>query len=112
MDSAVLHVMEGRLRIKVPEVKGVPEEARAIERQLGGLDGVSDVAANPVTGSVLVFYDTELTGIDEITEALEGWGYLSQPVPTPQADGAFGLGRLVLRATTEAALHQLFVALI
>lgn len=114
--SAFLHVIEGRLRLKLPEVKGAPAEARTVEAQLQGLTGVNHVTANPVTGSVLILYDTDQTGIEEITGALESWGYLRHPVPAPGTHTptgfSFGLGSLVLRATTEVALQQLFVALI
>ncbi len=112
--SAFIHMIEGRLRIKLADVKGAPDEARAVETQIRELPGVNHVTANPVTGSVLILYDTERTGIDEITEALQTLGYLSQPAPAADAPRArtFGLGSLVLRATTEAALQQLFVALI
>ena len=111
----LLHVLEGRLRLKIREVKGSPAEALAVEDRIQRLDGVHDVTANPLTGSVLVLYDSELTGVEEITDALRAWGYLREAVPAAAATDRSvrsGLGNLVLRATTEAALQQLFVALI
>src|SRR5437016_4180802 len=45
-----VHTIEGRLRIKVPEVKGCARRARDLERQFGGLTPIEYVSANPVTG--------------------------------------------------------------
>ena len=110
----LLHVLEGRLRIRVPEVKGSPDEARAVEAQLLSVDGVTHVTANHVTGNVLVLFEVQRTSVEVITEALHGWGYLRDPIPAARAGRLVGngLGGLVLRATTEVALQQLLVALI
>jgi hypothetical protein len=113
--SIYLHALEGRLRIKVPEVKGAPDTARQIEAQLRLIEGVDHATANPVTGSVLILYDARRTAMADITETLQTWGYLRHPVPaTGTAAGTIGggLGNLMLRATTEFALQQLLVALI
>ena len=112
--SVYMHVLEGRLRIKVPEVKGSPERAQQIERQLRLIEGIDDVTANPVTGSVLIFYDRQRTAMGDIAETLQTWGYLSRPVPAadPALGPVRGWGSLMLRATTEFALQQLFGALI
>jgi len=100
--------------VKLSVVKGAPAVAREVELRLAGLEGIEDVTANPTTGSVLLFYDTERTGVGEITETLRRWGYLGDLDPVPPRQGSFagGLGSLVLRATTEAALQSLITALI
>ena len=110
----LLHTLEGRMRLKIREVKGSPAEAIAVESRLREVDGVHHITANPVTGSVLVLYDSGLTGVDEITGTLRAGGYLSDPVPATAADRPIGggFGHLVLRATTEVALQHLIVALI
>jgi copper chaperone CopZ len=111
--SVYLHVLEGRLRLKVPEVKGAPDRAREIESQLRMVSGVDHVTANPLTGSVLILYDAGVTGTGEISETLRAWGYLSQIAPAAETtQPAAGFGSVMLRATTEFALQQLFTALI
>src|SRR5262249_11732038 len=112
--NVLLHVLEGRMRLKIREVKGSPAEAIAVESRLRELDGIHHVTANPLTGSVLVLYDSELSGVEAITATLRAGGYLSDPVPAASTDRAIagGLGHLVLRATTEVALQHLIVALI
>jgi heavy-metal-associated domain-containing protein len=114
--AACVHALEGRLRIKVPEVKGSVDRAREVENRIWMIAGVEHVAANPVTGSVLIQYDARRTLMADITETLQTWGYLRHAVPAAHAPagtgGSGGWGHLMLRATTEFALQQLLGALI
>jgi hypothetical protein len=109
-----VHMIEGRLRIKVPEVKGAPDRACAIESQIRMIDGVDEVVANPVTGSVLIYYDARRTLMADITETLQTWGYLRHAAPAAHAPAGpgRGWGDMMLRATTEFALQQLLGALV
>ncbi len=75
--SPYLHVLDGRLRIKLPQVKGAPQRALAIEQLLLGLDGVTDVTANPTTGNVLVLFTSAVISQHDIIAALQKTGYLS-----------------------------------
>src|SRR2546430_10800149 len=93
---AFLHMLDGRLRVKVADVKGSPTGAALVEAELGELQGVNRVPANPLTGSVLVLYDPAQVGVEEIMEALRAGGYLRQPAG--HAGGAGG----VLRAGAGA----------
>jgi copper chaperone CopZ len=113
--AAYLHVIEGRFRLKVPAIKGAPDEALLLESRLELVEGVERVTANPVTGSVLVHYDARETSAEDVTDALRGWGYLGTVAPADVASGGsggFGIGSVMLRATTEFALQQLLTALI
>ena len=114
ISAACVHALEGRLRIKVPEVKGSVERAREIEHRIWMIDGVEHVAANPVTGSVVIQYDARRTLMADLTETLQAWGYLRHAAPAPDASSGTGSGwgHLMLRATTEFALQQLLGALI
>ena len=51
------HAIPGRVRLRVPGIKGQPALAREIEQQLAGLAVVRRVEVSAVTGSVLVVYD-------------------------------------------------------
>jgi len=51
------HAIPGRVRLRIPGIKGQPALAREIERQLAGLTVVRRVEVSAVTGSVLVVYD-------------------------------------------------------
>src|SRR3974377_2260189 len=79
--SSYVHALEGRLRIKVPEVKGAPLKAREIEGHLSLCPGVEEFSANPITGSVLVLYNPRLIGQEEIILAFKEIGYLEETTP-------------------------------
>jgi len=56
---SVVHAIPGRLRVKIPTLKGNEELARAIPEWLGGVPGIQRGEASALTGSVLVLYDPE-----------------------------------------------------
>jgi hypothetical protein len=108
-----LHALEGRLRIKVPEVKGCSRRARDLEQQFKPLSSIEYVSANPVTGNVLFLYDAGRTTTDEIVDAVHAVGYLREAVPlVPKAPEDTVWSNVLLRATTELALQKFIAALI
>jgi len=111
---AYLHSLNGRLRIKIAEVKNSPETALEVEQRLVTVVGVDQVSANPVTGNVLIFYDPAQVDRADLLDALHSWGYLRQPKPGTVVHGTGGdqWGSIVFRATTEFALQKLITALI
>ena len=54
------HKLDGRIRIKVPEIKGSLAMAGELEDQLAKLNGVTHVQVNPLTGYVLVLFDYQV----------------------------------------------------
>ena len=54
------HILDGRIRIKVPEVKGSHAMAGEMESQVAELNGVAHVKANPLSGYVLVLFDSQV----------------------------------------------------
>jgi len=54
------HMLDGRIRIEVPEIKGSPAMADELESQLAKLNGVTHVQANPLDGYVLVLFDYQV----------------------------------------------------
>ncbi len=119
--SSYVHALEGRLRIKVPEVKGSSLKAREIEGHLALCPGVEEVSANPITGSVLVHYNPRLIGQEEIILAFQEIGYLSGNAPqaprgsgdTPDHEGVFArVATAVASSLMEVALSSLVAAII
>jgi hypothetical protein len=55
----VVHALPGRVRLKVAKVKGNPVLARQVEEKLAQVPGIRQVEVKPVTGSLLVHYDTD-----------------------------------------------------
>jgi Heavy metal associated domain 2 len=73
--ASYVHALNGRLRIKIPELKGNPLRAQEIENQCNLMTGMQQVSANPVTGSLLFIYDPHLLKQEEIFAALKEQGY-------------------------------------
>ena len=78
VDSLYVHALEGRVRIKIPQVKGAERQAQEVERLLRQTVGVEYVSANPTTGNVLILYNPRLMDQGDIISSLKEWGYLSQ----------------------------------
>ncbi|MDQ6665502.1 MAG: hypothetical protein M3Z23_14060 [Acidobacteriota bacterium] len=68
--SCYIHHLPGRLRVRVPGLKGNPAGAAKIVERLTALDGVMGAQANPVTGSVLIRYDTTIANGSECLNLL------------------------------------------
>lgn len=66
----VVHALPGRVRLKVAKVKGNPELARKAQEKFAAVPGIQKVEANPLTGSVLVFFDLAASVAAETIEPL------------------------------------------
>ncbi len=58
-----IHSTPGRLRIKIPTLKGNPIGCQAVRSHLDSTSGINSVITNAVTGSVILHYD-----VSRITE--------------------------------------------
>jgi hypothetical protein len=58
----VAHEIEGRIRLKLPDAKKNVDVLETIRKALAGIPGAESVEANPLTGSVLLYYDPALNG--------------------------------------------------
>jgi hypothetical protein len=74
--STYIHAIEGRLRIKVVDVKASSVKALELEELIRKWDGISHVNANPLTGNVLILFKPDTIGQAAIVGALQGLGYL------------------------------------
>lgn len=119
--SALVHVLDGRLRIKVSGVKDSPRMAREIERWLMQTDGIDRVKANPTTGSVLIHYNSSRITQNEILTALEKSGWLReqhdislQTKGTNRFSRKFGeaVVKSIICSTVELTLQRIILALI
>ena len=59
--SCYVHSLPGRLRVRIPAIKGNAINAEMLVNQVIQLTGISSVRANPVTGSILIQYDPAVT---------------------------------------------------
>jgi Heavy metal associated domain 2 len=116
-----VHALEGRIRIKVPEIKGSPVKAGELERQVQWQSGIHSIKANPTTGSVLIYYDSQQTEQQEILDTMRGLGYLQPltakafkvPEPTAEPNSLMNLVvSSVAQSMMEMALNRLVTAII
>jgi copper chaperone CopZ len=115
--NSYLHVLDGRLRIKVPEVKRAPLKAADVVRTLRNLEGVTYVQANPTTGSVLVLFESGLITPEQIVQALQQIGCLATTAPAGEQNSTQkGIGQklteTVVQTLFERAVQQVILALI
>jgi Heavy metal associated domain 2 len=73
-----LHVLSGRLRMRIAGIHRAPEHAAELESSLGSLTGVLSARANPVTGSLLVHFDAQHVSAEEIGGHLLSAGFLER----------------------------------
>lgn len=111
--SSYVHALEGRLRIKVPEVKGVPLKAREVERQLVMTPGVEEASANPTTGNVLIHYNPRLISQEQVIASLFELGYLEEPAYRDHGKAGVSTtpGKVLGKVTTAVASTLFEVAL-
>jgi copper chaperone CopZ len=111
-----MHVLDGRLRIKVPEIKRSPEQALQVEAMIEELKGVISVKANPTTGNVLVLYHSHLLSHADLIGALRQSGYLRMPATSPLSTGTVSFfdtfGHAIARSVTEALMERAILSLL
>ncbi|MBD5640460.1 hypothetical protein HYI18_18030 [Clostridium botulinum] len=66
----VLHSIEGRVRIKLPDLDKIPEKYKIHEedgiKAVKMLKGIKDVSINYVIGTCIINYDSNLITVDKI----------------------------------------------
>ena len=80
-----MHLVPGRLRLKLSELRNQSSASEA-EAYIRTVPGVTGVAANPATGSVIINFGRELS-IDELWESLRAKGYVSTRFAEPYTAG-------------------------
>ena len=114
--SSYLHVMDGRLRVKVPETKRCVSKALHVEQVIRSLPGITRVTANPTTGNVLILFDSEQLTHDEILSALKKADYLRKPAVTSSfqftARMVDTVSHAMARSVAEALMERAILALL
>lgn len=109
--SSYLHVLDGRLRIKIPEVKNTPIEALKLEQTFARMAGITTVKANPKTGNALFLFEPSMCSPDDIITLLQEHGYC-QHSPEPSPHISQRLANFVVESVVEATIERLVFALI
>jgi hypothetical protein len=69
-DVEVLHFIPGRVRLRVSRLKQEGEIAQQVHNAFSRVPGITGVDINPVTGSVLLHYDTKAVTTPESARVL------------------------------------------
>ena len=107
-----LHETPGRLRIKIPGLKGNAQAVEAVREELMDLAGVREVNANAVTGSIIVIHHRDALQTRDVLDLLEEQGHIDAASGAPTAvynDQAFSkagaaVGKALFGMAVERAL--------
>jgi copper chaperone CopZ len=110
--SYYMHNVPGRLRVKTPVIKGKELMAARIEGEISAIGGVTAVATNTVTGSIVINYDPLSVTHKAIVGELAKKGYFdySKAVTNDQYvhTAAHKAGRAVSKAVFGVAVDLVF----
>jgi magnesium-transporting ATPase (P-type) len=67
---SIVHALRGRLRVRVPALKGARALTRALETALAGAPSIGSASGNPATGTLLILCEGDAT-TTAILEAVE-----------------------------------------
>lgn len=109
--TSYVHMLEGRLRIKVSEIKGFPERAVELEEAVSRSKGVSHVKANVLTGNVLVLFDSDVTNHYHIIGTLKDLGCLNGATAPPRRP-ATRWSEAVVGPLAQVVIERALLALI
>jgi hypothetical protein len=111
----LVHHVPGRLRLRSALLRGDVNRSELARRDLAAVEGVTSVAANPCTGSLLVEYDTAVMPPDKIIDVLTSRGYnaaTAEERDEPRAGWADHLAGAVKDWVIGAVADRLALALI
>jgi hypothetical protein len=102
--SYYFHNVPGRLRVKIPILKGRPAGIKAVEDLLLNLAGTEHLKTNPLTGSVVVIYDPDLLSAQQIIQVLTDHQYFDESsaithdelVQNAAAEAGFKIGKMIV----------------
>jgi hypothetical protein len=101
--SYYFHNVPGRLRVKIPILKGRPAGIKAVEDLLLNLAGTEHLKTNSLTGSVVINYDPGLLNAQQIIQVLIDHQYFDESnaithddfVQNAAAEAGFKIGKMI-----------------
>ena len=116
MSDGYCHVLDGRLRIRITEVKRSASMASDVERMLNDTPGITKAHANPLTGSVLVFFDSKELSHEAVLDKLKKFRCRGYPMTRRHQAESRGVvswwSDALVRSLTEFALERMVVPLL
>jgi copper chaperone CopZ len=105
------HILDGRIRIKVPEVKGSHAKAGEMESELAKLNGVAHVTANPLTGNVLVLFDSQVINHYHVVAVMKDLNCLNEKASVSPRSHNY-VSQFFLQSVTELVLERVIMAVL
>jgi cation transport ATPase len=96
--NVYIHNVPGRLRVKIPSIKHLNDEAKKVESLFEFREGIERVRANTLTGSLTITYDPDRLSADQLLTALREHGYL----PTAHSLGSTANDYVAATRVTQA----------
>ncbi|BDH44805.1 ATPase P [Salmonella enterica subsp. enterica serovar Choleraesuis] len=68
---AIVHCLPGRLRVRVPQLRSMPDSASWLKRQLLSMPGVTGTRLRPEARSAVITFDSQQTNQHQLLERLQ-----------------------------------------
>jgi hypothetical protein len=110
-----VHAIDGRLRIKVPVIKGSPARAARITCALEVLSGIRYVKANPTTGNVLILFDPLMLRQEQVIGKLvemNGFAETNGQYSTVPLRVSGKIAETLVQSAVQIALERVILALV
>ena len=119
VSDCIVSFVDGRVRLRHDALKN-PGIAAVAEAAAGGIDGVTSARVNPVTGSLLVFYEPEKLSREKLASFADEWAALLPEEKVVKKNGrsleggcvSILLGRKATRLVDRALLVSLLASLV
>lgn len=83
--AIIEHSMAGRVRVRVPLRRGDVSYFRSAVEKLSEHPEIAGLRANPMTASILIQHETDLSSIREIAARSDVFDLQEEPMPSPQS---------------------------
>lgn len=80
-----LHETPGRIRIKIPGLRGNQRVLGEVQEELMSLRGVCEVITNELTGSIVVMHDPNTVRSGDVIKMLDSLGHIDAKLVEPAA---------------------------
>ncbi len=110
--DTIVSFIDGRIRLRHPAMKQA-ELMQTVLASLEGVEGVTAVQGNPITGSLLIFYDTEQMPRETILNLVaQGVALLEQSLfgRKKETRDCFSLQKILLGRNSVKMVNRVLVA--
>ena len=108
VDAYVYHHLPGRLRLRIPAVKGEAAALQEISSAIASTPGINQVEYNPVTGSILIQYSADhYKNLRALESSLEGSALSIAPNHAGHGSHRHKYGRSIAARRVDSFFKQI-----